>query len=289
EDLRIGPEIIKSHADIYRRLRNTLRFLLGNLNGFDSSDVMDVGDMPELERWVLHRLWELDGKVRGASSDYEFHSMFTELHNFCTVDLSSFYFDIRKDALYCDRADDPKRRAAVCVLDHLFHCLCSWLAPVICFTAEEAWLARFPGAEESIHLRQFPEIPAGWRDDELAGRWEKIRSLRRVVTGALEIERAEKRIGSSLQAHPMIHAGADFQAVIEGPDWAEIAITSGANFSGDEAPKGAFRLDDVPGVAVVPGLSSGEKCVRCYKFLDEVGEVDAHPELCHRCADAVGG
>ena len=287
EDLRIGPEIIKYHADIYRRLRNTLRFLLGNLNGFDPADTMAPDEMPDLERWVLHRLWELDGRVRRACLDYEFHSLFTELHNFCTVDLSSFYFDIRKDSLYCDHPDEPRRRAALCVLDHLFHCLCAWLAPVISFTAEEAWLTRFPGEDESVHLRQFPEIPPAWRDDRLAGRWEKIRALRRAVTGALEIERAEKRIGSSLQAHPVIHADADYLEAMAGLDCAEIAITSGATLIEGEAPEGAFRLEDVPGAGIQPGLAEGEKCVRCYKFLGEVGTIAEHPELCHRCADAV--
>ena len=226
EDLRIGPDIVRHHTDIYRRLRNTLRFLLGNLAGFDETERLPVEDMPELDRWVLHRLSELDGKVRQACVDYEFHPLFTELHTFCSVDLSAFYFDIRKDALYCERDDSIKRRAVRTVLDEVFSCLTAWLAPFICFTAEEAWLARFPGESESVHLRLFPNIPADWQDDALAAKWSKIRELRRVVTGALEIERAEKRIGSSLQSHPVVYTTQAYLDVMAGVDGAEISITS---------------------------------------------------------------
>ncbi len=287
EDLRIGPEIIKHHTDIYRRLRNTLRFLLGNLNGFHESERLPEAEMPELDRWVLHRLRELDGALREACANYEFHDFFTELHNFCTVDLSAFYFDIRKDALYCDRADAINRRAARTVLDRLFSCLTAWLAPFICFTAEEAWLARFPGDEESVHLRTFPDVPDAWRDDELAAKWRNIRDLRRVVTGALEIERGEKRIGSSLQSAPKIYADAGHLAAVDGMDVAEIAITSDVELIEGAPPADAFTLDDVTGVGVVHTLAEGEKCVRCYKVLPEVGTVAGHPEICNRCADAV--
>ena len=222
EDLRIGADILKHHADIYRRLRNTLRFILGNLNGFEESDRVDHADMPELERWVLHRLWELDRTVRQACEDFEFHQLFTELHNFCAVDLSAFYFDVRKDSLYCDRADAPRRRAACTVLDTLFDCLTAWLAPITCFTAEEAWVVRHPGKDESVHLRLFPEIPSTWRDDALAARWHQIRQMRRVITGILEVERADKRIGSSLEAHAEIYVDARYRAALDGINLAEV-------------------------------------------------------------------
>jgi len=287
EDLRIGPEIIKHHTDIYRRLRNTLRFLLGNLNEFHDGERLDVAEMPELERWVLHRLSELDEGLRDVCRTFEFHDFFTELHTFCTVDLSAFYFDIRKDALYCDRADSIKRRAARTVLDTLFNCLTAWLAPFISFTAEEAWLARNPGDEESVHLRTFPDVPAEWRDEALAAKWRKIRELRRVVTGALEIERAEKRIGSSLQAHPTVYADADHLAVMTDVDSAELFITSDATLVEGTPPANAFTLDEIPGIGVVPGTATGEKCVRCYKVLPDVGAAAGHAEICERCADAV--
>jgi isoleucyl-tRNA synthetase len=288
EDLRIGPEILKQHADIYRRLRNTIRFLLGNLNDFNAQERVDLADMPELERWVLHRLWEMDRSLRQACDDFQFHTLFAELHNFCTVDLSAFYFDVRKDSLYCDRADNIKRRAARTVLDELFNCLTAWLAPFICFTAEEAWLARNPDdqATGSVHLRTFPDIPDAWRDDALAEKWRTIRRLRRVVTGAIELERAEKRMGSSLQSQPVVYTTPEYLDVFNGLDASELFITSGARLENGEAPAGAFTLEDVAEVAVVPAPASGEKCQRCYQILDEVGGNDEFPETCNRCADA---
>ena len=287
EDLRVGPEIIKRQVDMYRRLRNTMRFLLGNLNEFDASERVSAADMPELERWVLHRLWELDAQVRHGCGEYDFHRMFRELHDFCAVDLSAFYFDMRKDSLYCDGVADPRRRAARTVLDELFSCLTAWLAPILCFTAEEAWLCRNPGENESVHLRTFPEIPPAWRNDALAAKWEKIRDVRRVVTGALELERAEKRIGSSLQAAPKVYVTADYKAALEGQDLAEIAITSDVELIVGDAPEGAFTLEDVPGVGVVSALAEGEKCERCWRVLPEVGVNADAPGTCGRCADAV--
>ena len=290
EDPVFGPDILKQQADTYRRLRNTFRYLLGNLDGFKESERVDPADMPELERWVLHRLWELDRDLRDANARFDFHPFYTALHNFCAVELSAFYFDIRKDALYCDRADDPKRRAARTVLDHLFHCLTAWLAPVICFTAEETWQARFGGdsaAAPSVHLRQFPDVPTDWRDDALAAKWAKVRTLRRVVTGALEIERAEKRIGASLEAAPVVYAPADYIEAMDGIDLAEISITSDATLSGDTAPADAFTQPDAPGIAVVSDHAAGDKCQRCWKVLPEVGGASDAPGTCARCADAV--
>jgi len=289
EDLRIGPEILKSQTDIYRRLRNTLRYLLGNLNGFEPTERVKPKDMPELERWVLHRLAELDKMLRRACDDYQFHPFFAELHNFCAVDLSAFYFDVRKDSLYCDRPDSVRRRAARTVLDHLFDCLTAWLAPFVCFTAEEAWLARRAkdDAAASVHLRTFPEIPENWRDDALGRKWEKLREVRRVVTGALEIERGAKRIGSSLEAAPMVHTDRQHQQLFDGLDAAELFITSAVTFSGAPPPTGAFQLADVAGVAVQPAKATGAKCGRCWKVLDEVGGDAELPGTCGRCADAV--
>ena len=292
EDLRIGPEILKRNADIYRRLRNTLRYLLGNLVGFDESKRVGQDEMPELERWVLHRLWQLDRHLRQACDDFQFHPVFDELHNFCAVDLSAFYFDVRKDSLYCDPAGDPKRRAAQTVLDEVFNCLTAWLAPFLCFTAEEAWQARYQEGggeetEESVHLRTFPDIPEAWRDDDLAAKWAKIRELRRAVTGALEVERAEKRIGSSLEAHPIVYAETGNRDLFEGLDAAELFITSGATFSVEAAPEDAFRAEDTGGVAVQPNRAEGEKCRRCWKVLPEVGQDPDYPDTCGRCADVV--
>jgi isoleucyl-tRNA synthetase len=243
--------------------------------------------MPELERWVLHRLAELDRLVREANRDYDFSRLYGALHNFCATDLSAFYFDVRKDAVYCDRPDSLRRRAARTVLDRLFDCLTAWLAPVLVFTAEEAWLARHPGAEGSVHLRQFPQLPAEWLDPALDARWDRIRRVRRVVTGALEIERRDKRIGASLEAAPQVFVSAADAEVLAGVDLAELAIVSDLELVVGAPPEGAFTMADAPGVGVLPQRASGSKCARCWQVLPEVGSVARAPDLCRRCADAV--
>jgi isoleucyl-tRNA synthetase len=292
EDLRIGREILKQQAELYRRIRNTLRWLLGALDGFAESERVPLAEMPELERWVLHRLAELDARVREATENFEWTGVFAELHQFCATDLSAFYFDIRKDALYCDRADSLRRRACRTVLDHVFRGLVTWLAPVLVFTAEEAWLARFPGEDESVHLQTFPAIPPAWRDEALAARWARIRELRRVVTGALERERAEGRIGASLQAAPLLAVPEADRSLLDAEAWAEICITSGMTLDPSahqrfEADKNGFSIDAIPGVFVLPGKAAGLKCERCWKVLPEVGTHPDHPGLCDRCHDAV--
>ncbi len=287
EDVRISDEILRYQVDSYRRLRNTLRFILGNLTGFDETERLDAAEMPELERWVLHRLSKLDALVRQACEDYDYSVLFSRLHNFCATELSAFYFDIRKDALYCDAIGSTRRRAACSVLDTLFSCLATWLAPILCFTAEEAWRTRYPDDEDGVHFQLFPEVPAAWRDDALAEKWAKVRRLRRAVTGALEVERREKRIGSSLQATTTVAANSEYAGVLDGLDLPEIFITSGASFVGDAALEGAFSDDDVPGVRVTVGLAEGGKCARCWQVLAEVGRVPGHDELCRRCATVV--
>jgi isoleucyl-tRNA synthetase len=288
EDLRIGPEILKYQGDVYRRLRNTLRYLLGNLAGFSERERIDVAEMPELERWVLHRLAETDALVRETAQNYDFHTMFTALHNLCAVDLSAFYFDVRKDVLYCDRPDSLRRRAARTVLDRVFDSLARWLAPVLCFTAEEAWLARHGEAPEvSVHLELYPELPASWRDEPLGAKWARLRDLRRVVTGALEIERAQKRLGSSLQGAARLYVPEEYRDALAGVNLAELCITSEGTVVFSAPPEGAFALPEVAGVGAVIERAAGEKCQRCWRILPEVGAADGHPELCRRCADAV--
>jgi isoleucyl-tRNA synthetase len=287
EDVRIGDEILAGQADAYRRLRNTLRFLLGNLAEFGEAERLAYAQMPELERWVLHRLAELDRLVREANEAFDFPRLYSALHNFCATDLSAFYFDVRKDSLYCDRPDSLRRRAARTVLDQLFACLTAWLAPVLVFTAEEAWLARFPSEDDSVHLRRFPDLPAAWRDPALGQRWERIRRVRRVVTGALEVERRDKRIGSSLEAAPQVFVSADDARLLADVDLAELAITSAITVREGPVPEDAFTLDDVPGVGVVPARAVGDKCARCWQILPEVGEDATAPDLCRRCRAAV--
>ncbi len=288
EDMRIGPEIVKGLVDSYRRLRNTLRYLLGNLKDFDEAERLPFTDLPELERWILHRLHDLNGMLRSAIDEYAFHTFYSALHNFCATDLSAFYFDVRKDALYCDVLDSRRRRAARTVLDHLFHCLTAWLAPALPFTSEEAWLSRFPSEDDSVHLRLFPDLPEVWKDQELEAKWNRVRAIRRLVTGALELERAEKRIGSSLEASVCIfYSGSEEDHLGNTLDMAELAIASEVSWSSAEAPPEAFRLDEVPGFAISVTKARGGKCGRCWQHLDSVGSYEDHPDLCERCLSVV--
>ncbi|MBB4304191.1 isoleucyl-tRNA synthetase [Rhodobium orientis] len=287
EDQRIGKEIIKTNVDAYRKLRNTLRWMLGSLAHFEGEDV-DIADMPELERLMLHRLVELDALVRKAYKDFDFKRIVSTLFNFMTIELSAFYFDVRKDTLYCDPYSSTRRRAALWVIDQLFECLVTWLAPMLPFTMEEAWLSRFPAEEETVHLHLFPEVPGEWRNDELAAKWAKIRAVRRVITGALEIERREKGIGSSLEAAPKVFiSDAGLIVALEGVDLAEVSITSGIEIVQGEGPHDAFRLDDVAGVSVVPAKAEGTKCARSWKVLTDIGADPEWPDLSPRDAEAM--
>ncbi|MCC5992272.1 MAG: isoleucine--tRNA ligase [Rhodobacteraceae bacterium] len=287
-DLRIGREILKGVADSYRRLRNTMRFLLGNLDGFSDDERVAPADMPELEQWVLHRLAELDMQVRKGYGTYDFQGVFQKLFTFATSDLSAFYFDIRKDALYCDGADSLRRRSARTVLDILFHRLTTWLAPVLAFTMEDVWLSRFPGDDSSVHLQDFPATPADWLNEPLAQKWAGIRQARRVVTAALEIQRRDKVIGASLEAAPVVHVRDDaIMAALKSVAFADICITSGMALTADPIPAEAFRLPEVQGVGVVFERAEGEKCQRCWKITPDVGR-NTHPGTCKRCSDALG-
>ena len=289
DDLRIGDEIIGSAVDAYRKLRNTLRYLLGALDGFDDAERIDVKDAPELERYILHRLCELDVAVREGYEKFDFKGVWRKCFDFASLDLSAFYLDIRKDSLYCDAPDDPRRRAARTVMALVFDRLTTWLAPICVFTMEEAWLARHPDADGSIHLELFPKTPGEWRNEDLAAKWKKVREVRRVVTGALEVERRERRIGASLEASPLVHVTdpSHFEA-FEGLDPAEIFITSGARLTTDPAPNDAFRLEgDGEDIAVSPVKADGHKCSRCWRILPEVGGNATYPDLCERCAGAV--
>jgi isoleucyl-tRNA synthetase len=288
DDLRIGPEILKTNVETYRKLRNTLRWMLGSLAHFRDEDRIAPEKMPALERLMLHRLAELDPLVRRAYAEFDTKRIFAALTAFMTVDLSAFYFDIRKDALYCDPISSATRKAALTVIDTLFRATVTWLAPMLPFTTEEAWLARHPSAEGSVHLELFPDIPATWRNDALAEKWRKVRTVRRVVTGALEIERAHKRVGSSLEADPFVYvADPDLFAALLDVELAEVCITSAATLVQGDGPAEAFRLDDVRGVAVEVGLARGTKCARSWKILPEVGSDAAYPDVSPRDAKAL--
>jgi len=292
DDLRIGKEILKTFVETYRKLRNTMRWMLGTLAHFSEEiRVTEPQAMPELERLMLHRLAELGPQVEEAYRTYDYKKVVFLLSQFMNTELSAFYFDVRKDALYCDPTSSHVRRSALTVVDHLFRCLTTWLAPILVFTAEEAWLERYPeqkAGEGSVHLERFAEAPASWLNPELAERWSKIRRVRRVVTGALELERAAKRIGSSLEAAPQVFVSdADLHAALSGADLAEISITSDIRIKDGEGPAEAFRLADVPGVAVVPHRAAGIKCARSWKYFDPKSADPAYPQVTPRDAKAL--
>ncbi|WP_256749794.1 isoleucine--tRNA ligase [Mesorhizobium sp. Mes31] len=286
EDQRLGKNVLQTNIDAYRKLRNTIRWMLGTL-AHDDGEEVPLEEMPELERLMLHRLAELDEVVRSGYDAFEFKRVTRALLDFMVVELSAFYFDIRKDALYCDGPSSVKRKASVQVVRHLFDCLVKWLAPMLPFTMEEAWLDRHPDAV-SVHLDQFPQIPADWKNEALAEKWRKVRQVRRVVTGALEIARAQKVIGSSLEAVPVVTINdAALETAISDVDMAEMAITSDLVIAHGNAPARAFTLDDVKGVAVVVEKAEDRglvKCARSWRYTADVGQDAAFPDVSARDA-----
>ncbi|HET7887382.1 MAG TPA: isoleucine--tRNA ligase, partial [Bradyrhizobium sp.] len=288
DDQRIGPEILKNTIETYRKLRNTIRWMLGTLHHFHDEDRIQADAMPELERLMLHRLAEIDAVVRQAYADFDYKTVVATLASFMNTELSAFYFDIRKDSLYCDPPSSLQRKSALTVIDYIFRCIVTWFAPILSFTAEEAWLSRYGDAASSVHLELFQKVLSAWRDDGLAAKWETIRDVRRVVTGALELERAAKRIGSSLEASPVIYVS-DRQtlATLFDVDLAEVCITSSYEVREGDAPADAFRLDAVPGVAVTVEKAVGKKCARSWKILPTVGEDVEYPDVSPRDARAL--
>ena len=275
EDVRIGKEILAGTSDTYRKLRNTFRYLLGALDGFGEDERVAADAMPDLERYMLHLLTVLDGELRAAAEAYEFNRYARALTDFCNNDLSAFFFDVRKDSLYCDAPADPKRRAYRTVLDTMFHALVRWAAPILCFTAEEAWGTRFPDAG-SVHLLEWPEIDAEWRDGRLAEQWDGLRALRLVVSGEIEPKRRSKEIGSSLEARVVIGLPDDRDRPnVTSAELAELLIVSDAS------------IDHVAhGPVAVVHRTDQHKCGRCWRHLPEVVEDGL---LCARCEDVVGG
>lgn len=287
DDLRIGPEILKGTIETYRKLRNTIRWMLGSLAHFHDADRIAADDMPELERLMLHRLSEIDAVVRKAYVEFDYKTVIAALSHFMNTELSAFYFDIRKDTLYCDPPSSVARKASLTVIDTLFRSIVTWFAPILSFTAEEAWLSRYPETS-SVHLEPFQSVPSAWRDDALAQKWEAIREVRRVVTGALEVERAAKRIGSSLEASPLVYVSdMALLGTLADIDLAEVCITSNAMVTNETPPAGAFTLNDVPGVAVVVERAAGTKCARSWKILPTVGDDPEYPDVTPRDAQAL--
>jgi isoleucyl-tRNA synthetase len=287
DDQRIGPEILKAVSDNYRKLRNTIRWMLGTLAHREPGDSVGYGAMGQLERLMLHKLAELDPKIREAFENFDYARVIAALTGFMNADLSAFYFDIRKDALYCDAPSSLRRRGALEAIEHIFRAVTVWLAPILVFTAEEAWAAR-GAAHRSVHLEQFPEIPSAWRDDALATKWDMIRALRLVVTGAIEIARASKQIGSSLEAAPRIYLNnPEHLEALQGIDFAEVCITSDIAIDMGPAPEAAFRLPETADVAVIVERAQGVKCARSWRYFDPATASPDFPDVSPRDAEAL--
>jgi isoleucyl-tRNA synthetase len=291
DDQRIGPEILKNVVETYRKLRNSIRWMLGTLHHFDRDEAVSFADMPELERLMLHQLAEQSAVVRAAYAEFDYKTVVASLAAFMNTELSAFYFDIRKDALYCDPPSSLTRKAALTAIDIICDAILKWLAPVLSFTAEEAWCMYRPDAEPSVHLTLFPLDLGQYRDEALETKWRVIRAIRKVVTGALEVERAAKRIGSSLEASPMIFLPEQILGDMFDVDWAEICITSNAMVEilrgNDTPPSDAFRLPELADVGVVIERAVGTKCARSWKILSTVGSDPEYPDVSPRDAQAL--
>ncbi|BAM92225.1 isoleucyl-tRNA synthetase [Bradyrhizobium oligotrophicum S58] len=288
DDQRIGPEILKNTIETYRKLRNSIRWMLGTLHHYKRSDAVALADMPELERLMLHQLGQHAEVIGRAYAAFDYKTVISSLAAFMNTELSAFYFDIRKDTLYCDPPSSVARKAALTAIDLICDAILKWLAPVLSFTTDEAWRMYRPDAEPSVHLTLFPDAMDGYRDDALAAKWETIRNVRRVVTGALELARAAKTIGSSLEASPIIYvADRALIGTLFDTDLAEVCITSNYEVREGDAPAEAFRLDAVPGVAVVVEKAVGRKCARSWKILESVGEDAEYPDVSPRDAHAL--
>ncbi|WP_316181759.1 MULTISPECIES: isoleucine--tRNA ligase [unclassified Bradyrhizobium] len=288
DDQRIGPEILKNTIETYRKLRNSMRWMLGTLHHYERSDAVAFADMPELERLMLHQLSQQAETISRAYAAFDYKTVIASLAAFMNTELSAFYFDIRKDTLYCDPPSSVARKAALTAIDLICDSILKWLAPVLSFTTDEAWRMYRPDAEPSVHLTLFPDAMDGYRDDALAAKWETIRNVRRVVTGALELARAAKTIGSSLEASPIIYvADRSLLGTLFDTDLAEVCITSNYEVREGDAPADAFRLDAVPGVAVVVEKAVGKKCARSWKILESVGDDKEYPDVSPRDAQAL--
>ena len=274
EDLRVGKGVLGQQAEVYRRFRNTMRYLLGALDGFVPAEAVPYEALPDLERWVLHRLWQLDARFQEAVRTHQWSGVYAELHAFCATDLSAFFFDVRKDVLYCDPADSLRRRAVRTVMDLLQRHLCLWLAPVLVFTSEEAWTSRFGNTHGSVHAQKFPSTPECWRNDALAVRWERIRTLRSVALRSLEAARQGGAFKAFLEAEVVLEVNEGDLALLSEEAWAEVLVTAAVHLSMIGADKQPSALST---------RATGERCDRCRRTVSVL-----HDRLCLRCNAVTG-
>ena len=281
DDLKLDNAILQSQTDSYRRIRNTFRYLIGNLDGFDENEKITENDFPDLEKFILHRLWKTDQIIKDCVKSFNFHLMFTTLLNFCSNDLSSFYFDIRKDVIYCDSTKSKERRSARTLLDITFNYLVRWLAPSLSFTTEEAWKSR--GNQTSIHLEDFLQTPDAYKNSDINETWIVLKQIRKVITGALEKKRADKIIGSSLEAHLDIYVEKPVLEKIKNYQMDEISITSSFSYHEISDAIEGFSIEEIPNVKIIVSKTSAKKCQRCWKYKEEL----IRDEICDRCDDAI--
>jgi isoleucyl-tRNA synthetase len=277
EDLKLDHSILDQHAESYRKIRNTFRFLLGNLKDKKTNcdfNSKEIDGWPELERFVLHQIFLLNKKFETYFKEYNFHKLHKELVNFCSLELSAFYFDIRKDTLYCDQVASAKRQASINLLNLILDILLKWFAPILSFTTEEIFQIVYQDQNSSIHLQTFPKIPSKWKNEQLFEKWEKFKSIRKVVNAAIEIKRASKDIGSSLEADVEIYLNEKYLKIIEDFDLPECFITSKAVAKKLVNDNNLFKLDEVEGIKVLVKKAKGNKCPRCWKIF---------PGPCERC------
>ena len=291
EDIRLSTEIMDRLADAYRRMRNTFRFLLGNLADFaPARDRQPYASLDEVDRWVLDRLARLIDRVRRAYEEYQFHTVFHSVHNFCAVDLSALYLDVIKDRLYTSAAGDPRRRAAQTACYDIFVALTRLMAPILTFTTEEAWRYLGGSHSESVHLERFPEVPLPWLDDTLKGEWDRLLELRREVARALELARARKLIGSGLEASVRVAtAPEDLPALLDAkhPLLATLFIVSEVGLGAGPAGAVHYESQEIPGLVIDVDRAPGDKCERCWMRRPTVGANPAHRGLCDRCVAVV--
>lgn len=288
EDVRISENILQQMSDAYRRIRNTARFLMGNLNNFDyANDKVDYKDMFEIDKWAMHKLEELKEKTTEYYDKYEFYSLFQEITYFCSMEMSSFYLDIVKDRLYCEGTTSIERRSAQTVLTEVLKVLVRIISPVLSFTADEIW-ERIPEAlkeEESVHLSKWIEANPEYLNEELAKKWDKIARLRREVNKKLEAERQTGLIGHSLDARVLLNIANDEYSFIKDYTENEVSdlfIVSQVKFAND-----SLAESEIEGINIAVEKASGEKCERCWKYDEEVGHNHNHPDVCPRCASVL--
>ena len=262
EDLRIDYSILDQHAESYRKIRNTFRYLLGNLNDkFEKIDFekINIKELPELEQYMLHKVFNLNVLFKKYFNDYNFHSLYKELLHFCTLDLSAFYFDIRKDTLYCDSIESKKRKSSIKFLNIIFEILLKWYAPILSFTTEEIYSLMKIGSNNSIHLEKFPVIPSNWNNKNLEAKWNELIKIRDTCNSSIEIKRASKEIGSSLEANLLINLNDKLIKIAEGVDFSELCITSSAIIK-------KLEKKDSEEIKVETKKAKGKKCPVCWKI-----------------------